>query len=99
MLRKGDMSDESSSEDEEDDSQASILDKAKEIEHHKFRLGSGISNHIVQLRLSGHTISCLNFKKRMIIALDEQWVTFVLKGLCTLAEASTRCWLLKKKQH
>ena len=70
------------------------MEKAKECELKQFRVGRGISNPTLQLDIGGYPISCLNFKKRIVIAVDDECVTFVHNGIMPFAEQSSRSWLL-----
>ena len=78
-----------SSADNEDDSQGTCAEKAKELERHKFRVRSGLTP-CLQIDIGGFPVTCINTKKRVAVAVDTQVAGFISKWLMPLAEKSAR---------
>ena len=70
-----DDSDDSSSE-SADDSQGTISDKARQMDHHIFRKDRW-ATPVLQVHLGRIAVMCINTKKRVILAVDAALVKLI----------------------
>jgi hypothetical protein len=78
-----------SSAENEDDSQGTCAEKAKELDRHQFRVDRGLTP-CLQVDIGGYPVMCINTKKRVAVAVDTNVVTFISRWLVPLAEKSAR---------
>ena len=78
-----------SSADNEDDSQGTCAEKAKELDRHQFRVRSGLTP-CLQIDIGGYPVMCINTKKHVAVAVDTNVITFISKWLVPLANKSAR---------
>ena len=92
----GAAGDDESSSGNEDDSQETVVEKAKEVDGHQFRAGRKEIRPCLALDIGGYTVTCINTKKRFIIAVDSRVVSFIEMWLMPLAQDSARILALEK---
>jgi len=92
--RELESSDESSAENE-DDSQGTFAEKTQELERQQFRVGRGLTP-CMQVDIGGYPVMCINSKKRCVVAVDTQVVSFISNWLTPLAQESARILALDK---